>query len=236
MNAPPLQPELGKNTLTLYGELLCLPIRWPGQLVYAAFSGAARTGLSAAASLVGAAALIVDADPDAVRSHSRDGAFDFVVNSLDEALRTLKNEIRQHRPLAVALLADPEEVTAEAAERGLAPRLNLSGPSPSPELPGEDEMIRLRWSDPLRPSPRLHAWLRDHNWSPLAIPRPQPGAPTTSSPMEVLQPGDTVRSTWLRHLSTYQRSVKTAPSLWLWLSPEEQRLFDPHETPRPPDL
>ena len=54
-------------------------------------------------------------------------AFDFVVNSLDEALRTLKNEIRQRRPLAVALLADPDQVTDEAAERGLAPRLILSG-------------------------------------------------------------------------------------------------------------
>ncbi len=238
MTPPPEQPQLQKNTLTLYGELVCRPIRWPGELVYSAFPGAALTGLSAAASIAGAASLVVDADADSVRSHSRDRAFDFVVNSLDEALRTLKNEIRKGRPLAVALVADPDRVTAEAAERGLAPRLILSRPDPSPpsEPPLGDEVIRLRWSNPPTPSPLLSGWLRDRNWSPTAVLRPQTGTSAANSPGEVPQPGDPVRSAWLRHLSIYQRSARKSPTLWSWLTEEEKRLTSPGEIASAPSL
>ncbi len=57
----------------------------------------------------------------------RTGELDFVVNTLDEALRTLKNEIRQRRPLSVGLIADTDLALAEIAERGLLPDLLLIG-------------------------------------------------------------------------------------------------------------
>ena len=38
----------------------------------------------------------------------RDGVIDFLVNSLDEALRILKNEIRKRQPVAVAVSVAPE--------------------------------------------------------------------------------------------------------------------------------
>jgi len=113
-----LQPELQKQTLALYGELLCRRSDWSGQLVMAAFDGAAESGVSAAASLAGAASLVVDADSASIKDHYRDGAFDFVVNTLDEALRAIKNQIRQGQPIAIGLMAEPAAVMAEAEERG----------------------------------------------------------------------------------------------------------------------
>jgi urocanate hydratase len=55
----------------------------------------------------------------------RRGELDFVVNTLDEALRTLKNQIRQGRPLGVALLDDVAAALAEMVERGVLPEIML---------------------------------------------------------------------------------------------------------------
>ena len=119
------QPALQQRTLRLYGELVCRRESWAGKLVYAGFAGAASTGLAAASSLAGAASLVVDGDANGMKAQFRDGAFDFLINTLDEALRAIKNEIRQGRPIAIGLMAEPESVRAEAVERGLAAELVL---------------------------------------------------------------------------------------------------------------
>jgi urocanate hydratase len=59
----------------------------------------------------------------------RRGEVDFVVNTLDEALRTLKNQIRQGRPLGVALLGDVAAALAEIAGRGVLPEIMLGNGS-----------------------------------------------------------------------------------------------------------
>ena len=53
----------------------------------------------------------------------RDGVVDFLVTSLDEALRILKNEIRKGETVAVCVGAAPKTVEQEMLERGVAPDL-----------------------------------------------------------------------------------------------------------------
>jgi hypothetical protein len=76
-----------------------------------------------AASIAGAASLSVDADAERLRQGLRAGLCDFVVGHLDEALRILKNELRQARPVSVGLAADPAPCIGEMIERGLQPDL-----------------------------------------------------------------------------------------------------------------
>lgn len=125
------QPDLQLRTLHLYGEFLSRRASWSHTLTLAAFEGAADTGLAAASTLAGATSLTIDSDAALVKAHLRDGAFDFVVNTLDEALRAIKNEIRQGRALAIGLIGSPAAILEEASERGLAPDFTLSSDPPT---------------------------------------------------------------------------------------------------------
>jgi len=88
-------------------------------------SGFGREGISAAlgATLAGAACLGMDADAQAVKQAMREGGCDFMVNSLDEALRILKNEVRKKRPVSVGVPADAAVMLAAMVERGVQPDL-----------------------------------------------------------------------------------------------------------------
>jgi hypothetical protein len=91
--------------------------------------GFAGVGIAdAVAGLVaGTAVLCVDGnvehDPGLLREGLRAGLCDFVVAHLDEALRILKNELRQKRAVCVGLNAGAAACLAEMAERGVQPDL-----------------------------------------------------------------------------------------------------------------
>jgi urocanate hydratase len=76
-----------------------------------------------AASICGAATLAAVADRDAQMQALRDGVADFLVNSLDEALRILKNQLRKRESVAVCVAQAPEAMEREMNERGVAPDL-----------------------------------------------------------------------------------------------------------------
>lgn len=76
-----------------------------------------------AANIAGAATLAASADPAALRQAQREGVTDFLVNSLDEALRILKNEIRKRQPVAVTVSLAPSAIESEMIERGVLPDL-----------------------------------------------------------------------------------------------------------------
>jgi hypothetical protein len=193
-----------QNTLHLYGELLARTptTGWSGKLILTTGPASSATGLPAAACIAGATLLTIDPDPTAVRATFRDAGLDFLVNTLDEALRVLKNEIRQHRPLAVALTTDVPTALAEAAARGLLPDLTIN----APEAPGRHHLTLTN-----TPTNELTTWLATHNWQQHTLP------PTTPPP--AFPPHDP-RHTWLRNLPRYQRSTTREPRL-LWLTPEE---------------
>jgi urocanate hydratase len=119
-----------------YASLLETPLAHPGtglggNLFYAGELEAADRALVVAANIAGAATLVATADLAAQKQAVREGVADFVVNTLDEALRILKNQLRKRETAAVCVALPPSEVDREMNERGVAPdllRRNLSVP------------------------------------------------------------------------------------------------------------
>jgi hypothetical protein len=117
--------------------LLCeLGQDWPGKLVLVRGLDAEGRAMSVAASIAGAACLAIDSRADVCRATLRAGACDFVVNSVDEALRVLKNEIRKRRPVSVALVTAEAAALEELAERGVAPDVFVSTNGPGDAVGG----------------------------------------------------------------------------------------------------
>jgi urocanate hydratase len=96
---------------------------WAGSLILNLGLDLGGSALSLAAHISGAACLSLEADADRLRTALRTGACDFIVNTLDEALRILKNEVRQHRPISVGVGGSQEQILAELIDRGVAPSL-----------------------------------------------------------------------------------------------------------------
>jgi urocanate hydratase len=98
-----------------------------GKLLYSGSLDAEARALLMAANIAGAASLAVSADSDASKMAIRDGVVDFLVTSLDEALRILKNEIRKRTTVAVCVATAPHTAESDFAremlERGVRPDL-----------------------------------------------------------------------------------------------------------------
>jgi len=95
-----------------------------GRLVVAAGMGGGMGGaLAVAATLNGAAFLGMDADVELIKRRVKTGYCEVMVNSLDEALRILKNAVRKREPASVGVIANPAELVPELARRGVLPDL-----------------------------------------------------------------------------------------------------------------
>ncbi len=94
-----------------------------GQLLYAGELGDGSRSAIVAANIAGAATLAASANPAALRQAQHNGVIDFLVNSLDEALRILKNELRKRQPVAVGVSLAPVVVEDEMIDRGVLPNL-----------------------------------------------------------------------------------------------------------------
>ena len=94
-----------------------------GRLLYAGELDPAGCRLVRAANIAGAASLAASADASVQRQAIHEGVVDFLVTSLDEALRILKNEIRKRQAVAVCVAEAPEKIMREMAERGVQPDL-----------------------------------------------------------------------------------------------------------------
>lgn len=127
-----------------------------GKLLYAGELAPRGRALLVAGNIAGAASLAATADSAAQKQAIRDGVADFLVNSLDEALRILKNEIRKRGAVAVCITIAPEAVELEMRERGVVPDL-----LPPTQLPATPEgQVLVTWcvaSTPAQWLPRLDA-------------------------------------------------------------------------------
>ncbi len=94
-----------------------------GKLLYAGELDDAGRALVVAGNIAGAATLAATFDSAKQKQAIRDGVVDFLVTTLDEALRILKNEIRKGETVAVCVAAAPEAVQSEITARGVAPNL-----------------------------------------------------------------------------------------------------------------
>ncbi len=129
-----------------------------GKLLYVGELDEDGRALVAASNIAGSASLSANADPAAQKQAIRDGVIDFLVTSLDEALRILKNEIRKREPVAVCIGAAPDAVEMQLVERGVLPDLWRPLEAETAALPSlADPNQGSEQSDPMR-APALVEW------------------------------------------------------------------------------
>lgn len=94
-----------------------------GKLVVSGGMGGMGGAQPLAATLNGAAFLGIEVDGERIKRRIRQGYCDICVNDLDEALRILKNAVRQKQPVSVGLIGNCADVIPELARRGVLPDL-----------------------------------------------------------------------------------------------------------------
>ena len=94
-----------------------------GKLVVSGGMGGMGGAQPLAATLNGAAFLGVEVDAERIKRRIRQGYCDICVNDLDEALRILKQAVRQRQATSVGLAGNCADVIPELARRGVVPDL-----------------------------------------------------------------------------------------------------------------
>jgi urocanate hydratase len=94
-----------------------------GKLVVTGGMGGMGGAQPLAATLNGAAFLGIEVDSERIKRRIRQGYCDICVNSLDEAIRILKNAVRQKHAVSVGLVGNCADVIPELARRGIVPDL-----------------------------------------------------------------------------------------------------------------
>lgn|SRR5512146_1693057 len=163
-----------------------------GKLLYVNGLYEEQRTFAVAANIAGAATLAASDRAAALREAQREGAIDFLVNSLDEALRILKNEIRRHKPVAVAVSLAPAVVENEMLERGVLPDLLPEQQSHSREI----SAFLSQGAQRVQPAALQPAW-RFLIWSaPEKFAQNMAGFDTLLN--EHLAPADHLNHRWLR--------------------------------------
>jgi urocanate hydratase len=132
----PVQPQASATSWTYVGTQETLPTTFlvfdaisrrhfngdlAAKLVVSGGMGPAGGALPLAAGMLGAAFLGIDVDGERIRRRIRAGYCDYCVNTLDEALRILKNAVRQRQGVSVGLVGNCADVIPELADRGVLP-------------------------------------------------------------------------------------------------------------------
>ena len=94
-----------------------------GKLVVTGGMGGMGGAQPLAATMNGAAFLGIDVDPERIKRRVKTGYCDVMVNSLDEALRILKNAVRKGEASSVGLVGNCADLIPEMAKRGVVPDL-----------------------------------------------------------------------------------------------------------------
>jgi urocanate hydratase len=92
-----------------------------GKLIVSGGMGGMGGAQPLAATMTGAAFLGIDVDPERIKKRLKTGYCDFMVTTLDEALRILKNAVRKQENVSVGLVGNCADVIPELAERGVVP-------------------------------------------------------------------------------------------------------------------
>ena len=92
-----------------------------GKLIVSGGMGGMGGAQPLAATMTGACFLGVEVDPERIKKRLRSGYCDFMVTTLDEALRLIKNAVRQKQAISVGLVGNCADVIPELAERGVVP-------------------------------------------------------------------------------------------------------------------
>src|SRR5438445_1648425 len=126
-----------------------------GKLIVSGGMGGMGGAQPLAATMTGAAFLGIDADPERIKKRLKTGYCDFMVSTLDEALRILKNAVRKGEATSVGLVGNCADVIPELAKRGVLPDILTDQTSAHDPLNGYvpsgiplAEALELRRHDP----------------------------------------------------------------------------------------
>jgi urocanate hydratase len=218
------------ETLRVYGRLVGERDEWGGGLVLCCGEGCAASGTPTAVSIAGGTTLVLDGDA-AVKSAMRRGELDFVVNSLDEALRALKNEVRLRRPLSVGLIADVDAVLREMVERGVLPDRLMIGANQNAQAIAQNESIRALQSAGMRLRSMVNAdgersdtGIADKRFKEVYLPVANAVElrGLDEKVLEILPPEDLIRRRWMQRVAKYLREARSG-GRWVWLTEEERQ-------------
>ena len=126
-----------------------------GKLIVSGGMGGMSGAQPLAATMAGACYLGIEVDPERIKKRLRTGYCDFMVNSLDEALRILKNAVRKKENISVGLVGNCGDIIPELAERGVVPDILTDQTSAHDPLNGYvpsgmtlEAALELRQRDP----------------------------------------------------------------------------------------
>ncbi|HEY1677254.1 MAG TPA: urocanate hydratase [Candidatus Sulfotelmatobacter sp.] len=126
-----------------------------GKLIVSGGMGGMGGAQPLAATMTGAAFLGIDVDPERIKKRLKTGYCDFMVTTLDEALRILKNAVRKKENVSVGLVGNCADIIPEMAERGVVPDILTDQTSAHDPLNGYvpngmtlSEALELRKRDP----------------------------------------------------------------------------------------
>src|ERR1700689_635823 len=126
-----------------------------GKLFFSGGMGGMGGAQPLAATMTGAAFLGIDVDPERIKKRLKTGYCDFLVTTLDEALRILKNAVRKKENVSVGLVGNCADVIPELAARGVVPDILTDQTSAHDPLNGYvpngmtlAEAVELRKNDP----------------------------------------------------------------------------------------
>src|SRR5246127_4845417 len=126
-----------------------------GKLIVSGGMGGMGGAQPLAATMAGGAFLGIDVDPERIKKRLKTGYCDFMVTSLDEALRILKNAVRKKENISVGLVGNCADIIPELAERGVVPDILTDQTSAHDPLNGYvpngmtlEQALELRNNDP----------------------------------------------------------------------------------------
>jgi urocanate hydratase len=126
-----------------------------GKLIVSGGMGGMGGAQPLAATMNSAAFLGIDVDPERIKKRLKTGYCDFMVNTLDEALRILKNAVRKKENVSVGLVGNCADIIPELAERGVVPDILTDQTSAHDPLNGYvpngmtlQQALELRRDDP----------------------------------------------------------------------------------------
>ena len=126
-----------------------------GKLILSGGMGGMGGAQPLAATMTGATFLGVEVDPERIKKRLQTGYCDFMVTTLDEALRIVKNALRKKENVSVGLVGNCADIVPELAERGVVPDLLTDQTSAHDPLNGYipqgltvDQAVELRQRDP----------------------------------------------------------------------------------------
>jgi urocanate hydratase len=94
-----------------------------GKLVASGGLGGMGGAQPLAATMNGAAFLGVEVDPERIKRRVKSGYCDYMVNTLDEAVRLLRDAVHDKRAVSVGLVGNCAEILPEMVRRGIVPDL-----------------------------------------------------------------------------------------------------------------